>query len=110
MLHDVKLPKLFWPEAMHFPVDLINLSHLDLLDSNVPKRAWTEKDVCYKYLRVFGYKAYGHTPKDERSKLGDKSKECIFLGCGHEELWYRLCDLMVKKLIKSRNLCFLKIK
>lgn len=39
MLHDVKLPKSFWPEAMHSPVDWINLSHLDLLDSDVPKRA-----------------------------------------------------------------------
>lgn len=85
MLHDAKLPKSFWPEVMHSPVDWINLFHLDLLDSDVPKRAWTEKDVCYKYLKVFGYKADGHTPKDERSKLGDKSEECIFLGYRHEE-------------------------
>ena len=60
---------------MHTTVDLINLSSLTLLNGNVLERVWIEKDVSYKYLRVFGCKLYVHIPKDERLKLDDKANE-----------------------------------
>ena len=93
---------------MHTKVDLINLSPLAPLDSNIPERVWTGKDVSYKHLRVFGYRAYVHIPKDKRSKLDDKAKECIFLGYGHEEFGYILWDLVARKLIRSRDVIFLE--
>ena len=65
---------------MHIVADLINLSPSAPLDVNVPERVWTEKDVSYKHLRVFGCRAYVHIRKDKKSKLDDKAKECIFLG------------------------------
>lgn len=49
-----------------------------------------KKVVFYGYLMVFGYKEFVHIPKDERSKLVDKSKQYIFLGYGNEEFGYRL--------------------
>ena len=57
---------------------------------------------------MFGCKAYVYIPKDERSKLDLKSKECIFLGYGHEEFRYKLWDPVTRKLIKSRDVVFLK--
>ena len=80
MLSDAKLYKSFWVEAMHTTVDLINISPLAPLDGNVPERVWTGKVVSYKHLRVFGCRTYVHISKDERSKIDDKAKECIFLG------------------------------
>ena len=62
----------------------------------------------YKHLRVFDCKAYVHISMDERSKLNDKANECIFLSHGHEEFGYRLWDLIVRKLIRSRDVVFLK--
>ena len=106
MLSDAKLFKPFWVEVIHTAVDLINLSPSALLYGNVPKRVWTGKNVSYKHLRMFGCRLYVHIPKDERSKLNDKVKECIFLGYGHEELGYRLWDPMTRKLIRSRESCF----
>ena len=55
---------------------------------------------------MFGYKLYIHIPKDERSKLDDKAKKCIFLGYGHEEIGYRYWDPVARKLIKSRDVVF----
>ena len=52
---------------------------------------------------MFGCRAYVHIPKDDRSKLDDKAKECIFLGYGHEKFGYRLCDPVSRKLIRSRD-------
>ena len=108
MLSDAKLPKSFWAEAMHTTIDLIIISPSVLLDGDVPKRVWTGKNVSYKYLRVFGCRAYVHIPKNKRSKLDDKAKECIFLGYRHEEFGYWLWDPVARKLIRSRDIVFLK--
>ncbi|RVX08547.1 Retrovirus-related Pol polyprotein from transposon TNT 1-94 [Vitis vinifera] len=49
------------------------------LQSDVPERVWTRKDVSYDHLRVFGCRTFVHVPKDERSKLDVKEKSFIFL-------------------------------
>jgi hypothetical protein len=82
-------------------VDLINLSPLVPLNFDIPQRVWTGKDVSFEHLRVFGCRAFVHVPRDERSKLDNKAKQCIFLGYGHEEFGYRLWDPVNKKVIRS---------
>ena len=57
---------------------------------------------------MFDCRAYIHIPKDERSKLYDKVKECIFLGYMHEEFEYRLWDPVTRKFIKNRDVVFLE--
>ncbi|KAI5335775.1 hypothetical protein L3X38_025909 [Prunus dulcis] len=47
-----------------------------------------------------------HIPKDERSKLDAKSKECIFMGYGNEEFGYRLWDPVARKIIRSIGVVF----
>ena len=69
MLFHAMLPKTFWAEAMRTTVAIINLSPSIPLDGDVPKKVWRGRDVTYKYLRVFGCRAFVHVPKDERSKL-----------------------------------------
>ena len=75
---------------MRTTIDLINISPLAPLDGNVLERLWTKKNVSYKHLRVFGCRVYVPIPKDERPKLDDKAKECIFLSYGHGEFRYKL--------------------
>jgi transposase InsO family protein len=106
MLSHAKLPKHFWAEAMRTAVDVINLSPSVPLGFDIPQRVWTGKDVSYDHLRVFGCRAFVHIPKDERSKLDGKSKQCIFLGYAREEFGYRLWDPVDKKIIRSRDVVF----
>ncbi|CAL1407753.1 unnamed protein product [Linum trigynum] len=89
-------------------VDLINLSPSVPLEGDVPQRVWTGKEVSYEHLRVFGCKAYVHVPKDEREKLDEKAKPCIFMGYGREEFGYRLWDPIARKIIRSRDVIFLE--
>ncbi|KAL5863382.1 hypothetical protein ACOSQ3_000896 [Xanthoceras sorbifolium] len=108
MLSNAKLPNSFWGEAMRTAVDLINLSPSVPLNYDVPERVWTGKDVSYKHLKVFGCRAFVHIPKDERSKLDGKAKQCIFVGHAHEEFGYRLWDPVNKRIIRSRDVVFLE--
>ncbi|CAL2256839.1 unnamed protein product [Prunus armeniaca] len=89
MLSHAKLPKSFLGEALMTAVDLINLSPSAPLNSDVPNKLWSGKDISYNHLKVFGCRAFVHIPKYERSKLDVKSKECIFMGYGNEEFGYR---------------------
>ena len=57
---------------------------------------------------MFGYRAFVHIPRDERSKLDGKSKQCIFIGYGHEDFGYILWDPMKKKIIRSQDVIFLE--
>ena len=108
MLSHAKLPRSFWAEAMRTAVDLINLSPSAPLLGDVPQRVWIGKNVTYDHLKVFGCRAFVHIPKDERSKLDDKAKQCIFLGYGHDEFGYRLWDPVDKKIVRSRDVVFLE--
>ena len=84
------------------------ISLLTPLDDDVSERIWTEKDVSYKQLRVFGCRAYVYILKDERSKLDDKAKKCIFLNYGREKFRYRLWNPVARKLIRSTDVVFLE--
>ena len=84
-------------------VDLINLSPSYTLEGDIPKRVWTGKFVFFEHLRVFGCKTFFHVPRDERSKLDRKTKQCIFLGYSNEDFGYRLWDPATKKIIISTD-------
>ena len=57
---------------------------------------------------MFGCRAFVHIPKDERSKLDSKTKECIFLGFGCEEFGYKLWDHIKKKIVRNIDVVFFK--
>ncbi|KAJ4716959.1 Retrovirus-related Pol polyprotein from transposon TNT 1-94 [Melia azedarach] len=71
-------------------------------------KVWSENDVSYDHLRVFGCKAFMHIPKDERSKLDVKTRQCVFLGYGQDEFGYRFYDPVQKKLVRSRDAIFIE--
>ena len=80
LLSQSKLPKTFWGEALLIAVHVLNLSPCVPLQSNTPERVWSGKDISYGHLRVFGCKAFVHIPKDEKSKLDVKTRQCVFIG------------------------------
>jgi hypothetical protein len=67
-------------EAVKTTCYLINRSPTTTLDGGIPKEVWTGKRVNYSHLKVFGCEAFVHIPKENRTKLDDKSMKCIFLG------------------------------
>lgn len=109
MLSHAKLPKFFWGEAMRTVVDSINFSPIVVLDSGVPNRVWTGKDVFYDHLRVFACRAYVHVLEYGRSRFdGVKVKPCVFIGYCHKEFTYKLWDPVNKKIARSKDVVFLE--
>ncbi|RVW61571.1 Retrovirus-related Pol polyprotein from transposon TNT 1-94 [Vitis vinifera] len=52
--------------------------------------------------------AFVHIMKYERSKLDAKTRPCVFIGCGQDELGYRFYDPVQKKLVRSRDAMFME--
>lgn len=55
----------------------------------------------------FGCEAFVQIPKENRTKLNDKSMKCIFLGYENGELGYHLWDPVKKKFIISKGMSYL---
>ncbi|RDX65921.1 hypothetical protein CR513_55373, partial [Mucuna pruriens] len=108
MLSEAKLPKHFWGETLYTIVHVINLNPAVALNTEVADKIWSDKDVNYDHLRVFGCKAFVHVPKDERSKLNMKTRQCIFIGYSHDEYGYKMYDPVEKKLVRSYDVQFME--
>ncbi|KAH0709641.1 hypothetical protein KY284_011068 [Solanum tuberosum] len=66
--------------------------------------------MSYSHQNVFGCKAFAHVPKEQRTKLDNKSVPFIFIVYRDEDFWYRLWDPVKKKVIRSRDVIFREIE
>ena len=71
---------------------LINRSPTIALDGGIPEEVWMGKKVNYSHLKNFGCQSFLHIPKENRTKLDDKSMKCILGGYVNGEIGYRLWD------------------
>ncbi|RDX70373.1 hypothetical protein CR513_50385, partial [Mucuna pruriens] len=90
-------------------------NHFGYENGNSPK-IWvhdlkTKNQVLEKFKqshalveRQSGKKAFVHVPKDERSKLDMKTRQCIFIGYDQDEYGYKLYDLVEKKIFRSHDM------
>nr|GEW43769.1 retrovirus-related Pol polyprotein from transposon TNT 1-94 [Tanacetum cinerariifolium] len=100
------IPKILWADAVNTAAYLINRSPCVPLDFKLPEEMWQGKEVSLKHLKVFGCSAYSLLKDGDRDKLDSKTKKCIFIGYGSEEMGYRLWDSENRKLIRSKNVTF----
>ena len=62
--------------------------------------------MSVSHLRVFGYIAYVHVPKQERSKLDDRSEKFIFIGYDENSKGYKLYNPSNRNILTSRDVEF----
>ena len=106
MLADSRLPHRFWAEALSTCVYLRNRSPTKAVTGVTPYEAWSGTKPDVSHLRVCGCSAYALVPKVERSKLDSKTRKCVLLGYGSNQIGYRLYDLDCKKVVHSRDVTF----
>jgi hypothetical protein len=59
---------------------------------------------------VFGFDAYVHVPKENRSKLDKKAEKCIFIGYKDGVKGYKLWNPETKKIVYSRDVVLREVK
>ncbi|GAU22710.1 hypothetical protein TSUD_138340 [Trifolium subterraneum] len=79
---------------------LLNMVRSMIAGRKVPKVFWPEA------VKVFGCLPFVHVPDSQRTKLKDKSIQCVHLGVSDESKAYKLYDPVEKKIIVSRDVVF----
>jgi len=106
VLHEKQIPKSFLPEAVKWCIHVQNRSPTTAINHGTPEEMWSGLKPRVDYFRLFGCIAHVHVPDQRRSKLDDKSHQCVLLGVSDEMKAYKLFDPITKKIIISKDMIF----
>jgi transposase InsO family protein len=101
MLSGVGLGKELWAKEVGIACYLVNISPSSTLDEKNLQEVWTGKKPSLTHLKVFGYEAYVHLPKENKSKLDKTAGNCIFIGYKDGLKGYKLWNPETKKVVYS---------
>lgn len=96
----------FWAEAINTSIYLVKLSSSGAINFSTPFELRHKRMAEYSRLRIFGCTPYPLIPKEHMIKLEPTSKKCRFLGYASGVKGYRLWDLILCKVIVSRDVSF----
>ncbi|GJT03883.1 retrovirus-related pol polyprotein from transposon TNT 1-94 [Tanacetum coccineum] len=106
VLSDQGIPKRFWAEVVNWSNYVLNRCPNAALIDITPEEAWSGNRPSISHLRVFGCLANVHIPQQQRTKLDDRSMECVLLGFSDESKAYKLLNPTTNKIIVSRDVIF----
>ena len=107
MMHSAGLSLGFWEFAIDTAVHTYNRTPQRSIQWRTPHELWTDGHVPdVSYFRVFGSKAYVHTPEDKRKKLDPRSIEMTLVGYEPGSKGYRLWNSSTRSLVLSRDVTF----
>lgn len=106
LLKTMKVPSVFWGEAVRTVVYLLNRSPTKALNSKTPYEAWHGKKPKVSHLKIFGCVANVKLVGPGISKLSDRSSKMVFIGYESGTKGYRLFDPSTNRLVVSREVIF----
>lgn len=100
------LPKIFWAEAVHTAIYILNQCPTKAVLNRTPFEAWHKKKPLVDHLKIFGSIAYSLISTPNRDKFDEKSEKLIFIGYSDESKGYRLYNPVTRKLVVARDMFF----
>ena len=80
MLCYAGLPKAYWGKAVTTANYIRNRKISKSIDNVTPYELWYRRAISVKHFRIFGCRCYSYMSKQQRNKLGNNSRRCLFLG------------------------------
>ena len=106
LLHDKKLPKKFWVEAINTIVFLLNRLPTKALQKRIPFEAWYGYKPKLLNLKTFGCLCFPYIPQVKRNKLDKKAEPTIFVGYSSNSKGYKICLPQTNKVIVNKDVKF----
>ncbi|KAG6473882.1 hypothetical protein ZIOFF_067800 [Zingiber officinale] len=82
MLKGKGIPNLYWAEAIHTTIYILNRSPTKAVRNKTPYEAWYKKKSGIDHFRIFGSIAYALIPSQHREKFDQK--KLLFIGYSDE--------------------------
>ena len=106
MLHDQRLLKFLWAEAVNTVVYVQNRFPHQALGSKTPEEMFIGNKPDVSHFRIFGSPLYFHVPKEKRNKLGASGKKGNFVGYGENTKGYRIYVAGQREVVISHDVTF----
>ena len=106
MLKQMSLTNVYWADAVHSTVYILNRIPTKMVKNTTPYEAWFCRKPIVSHLKILGSTCYVHIPSELRQKLDGKSVKCIFIGYLDESKAYRCYDPLTDKIYVSRDVIF----
>ena len=103
MLHNKKMPKSFWGEAVNTACHTLNRVYFRPDSKQTPYELWRGKKPVVKYFRIFGSDCYIPHDRENLEKFDAKSNKGYFLGYSSISRAYRVYNLRTKIVMESFN-------
>jgi hypothetical protein len=108
MLTAHNVPQFLWPEAIAYATYLKNRSPTRALgDKITPDEAFWGKKPNVAALQEFGTPCEVLRQDGKNSKIGVKTRSCIFVGLSEESRAWRYYNPNTRKVLTSRNITFI---
>ena len=108
MLETNHFPNEHWVEAVTTAIYIMNQCQTKSVKNKVPQESWIGMNHSVSHLNFFHCVAYARVIDELRKKLDNKVQKCIFVDYSKDTKSYQLYDLVIRKLIISRNVHFVE--
>jgi hypothetical protein len=109
MLKHMDCEKKWWAEAVTTACYVKNrVTTVGLPSNTTPYAIWFGARPNVSHLRVFGAKCWYVTPKAQRDKLDDRSREGMMLGYSATQKGNKIWDESLNRAVISRDVTFLE--
>ena len=106
LLFQARLSPVFWVEALHTAVHLLNILPSTSIENNIPYQKLYHKKPTYDHLKTFVSLCYPNVNHFFLHKLAPRSAPSVFLGYPTNHKGYHCMDLKTSKIIISRHVVF----
>jgi hypothetical protein len=106
LLKAMRVPSVFWGEAVRTAVYLLNRCPTKALSGKTPFEVWHGKKPVVSHLKVFGCVANVKKVGPGINKLSDRSSKMVMIGYESGTKGYRLFDPSSNRLVVSRDVLF----
>ena len=103
MLHNKKMLKSFWGEAINIACHTLKRVYFTLDSKQTPYELWRGKKPVVKYFRIFGNNCYILRDRENLEKFDVKSDKRYFLGYSSTSRAYKMYNLRTKTFMESSN-------
>ena len=102
MLNEAGISDMFWPQAVHTAVHILNRALLRNNADKTPYELWKGRPANVKHFRVFGSKCYIRR-EDRIGKFDSRVDEDILLGYSSTSKAYKCFNLRLNRIVESIN-------
>ena len=101
MLNESRLNNMFWHQAVHTAVHILNRILLRNNNDKTPYQLWKGRPASIKNFRIFGSKCYIKIIDKNMGKLDYRTDEGILVGYSCSRKAYKCYNFKLRKIVES---------